>query len=156
MSVELRRESPADDEVFLRRLVTETVALELGADRWPEPMRSHLLNLQYQNRRMGPRAGFPAGESHIILLDGAPAGWLFLANMDHEIHIVEIMVAPEWRSRGVGGEAIRQVFARASAAGKPVGLTVNVLNAGAIRLYERLGFRRVGGDEVQQEMEARP
>jgi ribosomal protein S18 acetylase RimI-like enzyme len=156
MSVQLRPENPADDEAFLRRLVMETIALELGADRWPEPMRSHLLNLQYKNRRMGPRAGFPAGESHIILLDGEPAGWIFFANMEHEIHIVEIMVRPEWRSRGVGGDAVRQVCALASAAGKPVRLTVNVLNAGAIRLYERLGFRRVGGDEVQHEMEARP
>jgi ribosomal protein S18 acetylase RimI-like enzyme len=155
MSVQLRPETPVD-EPFLRRVVMETIALELGADRWPEPMRSHLLQLQYQNRRMGPRAGFPAGESHIILLDGEPAGWLFLANMDHEIHIVEIMVLPECRSRGVGAEAIGHVLALASPAGKPVRLTVNVLNAGAIRLYERLGFRRIGGNDVQHEMEARP
>jgi ribosomal protein S18 acetylase RimI-like enzyme len=153
MSVQLRPENPADDEAFLRQLVMETIALELGADRWPEPMGSHLLNLQYKNRRMGPRTGFPAGESHIILMDGDPAGWIFFANMEHEIHIVEIMVLQERRSRGVGGDAIRKVLALA--AGKPVRLTVNVLNAGAIRLYERLGFRRVGGDEVQHAMEAR-
>ena len=160
MSVQLRPEVPPGqtpgDEPFLRRLITETVALELGAAAWPEPMRSQLLNLQYQNRRMGPRAGFPAGESHIILLDGEPAGWLFFANLDHEIHIVEIMVLPECRSRGAGATAIGRVFALASAAGKPVRLTVNILNASAIRLYQRLGFRRIGGNEVQHEMEARP
>jgi len=160
MSVQLRPETPAGqtpgDEPFLRRLITETVALELGAGRWPEPMRSQLLDLQYQNRRMGPRAGFSTGESHIILFNGEPAGWLFFANLDHEIHIVEIMVLPECRTRGAGAEAIRHVFALASAAGKPVRLTVNVLNTRAIRLYERLGFRRIGGNEVQHEMEARP
>ena len=113
-------------------------------------------NPQGTRRRMGPRTGFPAGESQIILLDGAPAGWIFLANLEHEIHIVEIMVLPECRSRGAGAAAIGQVLARASAADKPVRLTVNALNAGAIRLYARLGFRRIGGDEVRQEMEARP
>ena len=160
MNVRLRPEATGgqttDDEPFLRRLITETIALELGAGGWPEPMRSQLLNLQYQNRRMGPCAGFPGAESHVILLDGEPAGWLYFANLDHEIHIVEIMVLPECRSRGAGAGAIRHVLALASAGGKPVRLTVNVLNAGAIRLYERLGFRRVGGNEVQHEMEARP
>jgi ribosomal protein S18 acetylase RimI-like enzyme len=119
-------------------------------------VRQHLLELQYQNRRGGIRTGFPTGESHIILLDGAAAGWIFFVHMEHEIHIVEIMVLPECRSHGIGGEAIRHVLGMASVAGKPVRLTVKVLNAGAIRLYERLGFRRTGGDEVQQEMEARP
>ena len=42
MSVQLRPETAAgqspDDEAFLRRLVTETIALELGADGWPEPV----------------------------------------------------------------------------------------------------------------------
>ena len=152
MSVHLRPES-TDDEVFLRRLITATITLELGADRWPEPMRTQLLAIQYRNRRMGPRSGFPGGESHIIQSHGEAAGWLFFVRAETELHIVEIMVLPEFRGRGIGAEAIKQIFALA--AGRPVRLTVNVLNDGAIRLYERMGFHRVGGNEVQHEMEAR-
>jgi len=152
MSVQWRAETP-DDETFLRRLITETIALELGADHWPEPMRTQLLGIQYHNRRMGPRSGFPAGESHVIQSDGVSAGWIYFVRTETEIHIVEIMVLPEFRGQGIGAEALRQVIGLAL--GKPVRLTVNVLNAGAIRLYERLGFRRVGGNEVQDEMEVR-
>lgn len=155
MNVQLRAEIP-QDEVFLQRLIAETVALELGADRWPEPMRSQLLSLQIRNRRMGPRTGFPQGESLILVTAEEAVGWIFLANLDDTIHIVEIMVLPAHRSRGIGAGAVREVLGRASVAGKTVTLTVNVLNAGAIRLYERLGFRRIDGNEVQHEMEARP
>jgi ribosomal protein S18 acetylase RimI-like enzyme len=152
MSVQLRLET-ADDEVFLQTLIARTITLELGADRWPEPMRTQLLTTQYQNRRMGPRAGFPGGESYVIQSDAVSAGWIFFVRTDAELHIVEIMVLPELRRQGIGAEAIRQVIAMA--AGSPVKLTVNVLNARAVRLYERLGFHKVGGNEVQHEMEAR-
>jgi hypothetical protein len=37
-----------------------------------------------------------------------------------------------------------------------VRLTVNVLNARAIRLYQNLGFRRTGGDGIQHTLEAGP
>jgi ribosomal protein S18 acetylase RimI-like enzyme len=35
----------------------------------------------------------------------------------------------------------------------PVRLHVNILNRGAVRLYERLGFRTIEDDEVQYLME---
>jgi ribosomal protein S18 acetylase RimI-like enzyme len=152
MSVQFRAES-AEDAGFLRSLILQTIALELGADRWPEPMRAQLLEMQYQNRRMGPRAGFPEGESQIIEWNGTPAGWLFFVKTATGVHLVEIMILPECRGHGVGTKAVRQVISLAD--GEPVRLTVNVLNGGAIRLYERLGFRRVGGTEVQHEMEMR-
>ena len=152
MSVRLRPETVADD-AFLRRLITETIAIELGADRWPEQMRTQLLGLQYQNRRVGPRVGFPEGESYVIEHGGVAAGWIYFVKREDGLHILEIMVLPEHRGRGVGTEAIRRVMTLAE--GLPVRLTVNLQNAGAIRLYERLGFRKIGGDEVQLAMEAR-
>ena len=151
MSVQLRPET-ADDDAFLRRLISETIALELGADRWPEPVRTQLLAIQYRNRRMGPRAGFPEGQSFVIQWNDVSAGWTFFVLTQTQLHIVEIMVLPEYRGQGIGTEAIRQVLGQSQ--GKPVRLTVNVLNSGAVRLYERLGFRRVGGDGIQHEMEA--
>src|SRR5207244_2686871 len=134
MTVTLRPEDPASDEPFLRRLITETIAAELGAANWPEAVRDPLLNLQFANRRHGPQSSFPEGQSRIILVEGEPAGWLFFAILPDEIHLVEIMVLGSHRGKGAGSAAIREVLALAMAAGKPVRLTVNVLNAGAIRL----------------------
>ncbi|MGO9261742.1 MAG: N-acetyltransferase family protein [Bryobacteraceae bacterium] len=150
MTISLRPEETGD-EPFLRRLITATITQELGADWWPEPMRSHLLGIQYSARRQSIRDRFPAGQSGIVLVDGAEAGWLYVAKLEDEIRLVEIMLLEEHRGKGAGTELIRQVIE--TAGNRPVRLSVNVMNTGAARLYERLGFRRIGGDDVQQLME---
>jgi ribosomal protein S18 acetylase RimI-like enzyme len=155
MTVMLRPESP-QDEPFLRRLIHASIAGELGASQWPEPMRTHLLSVQYTARRQLHRANFPAAASYVVVADGADAGWTVVTTMPHEIQLVEIMILPELRGKGIGTAAIRQVLASAAAAGKPVRLNVNVTNHAAIGLYQRLGFRRIEGDEVQHVMERLP
>lgn len=155
MTVNLRREEPGDDE-FLRRLILDTIGAELGASPWPEPMRSHLLGIQYAARRHSRSAGLPETSSQIIQADGADAGWLVTTALPQEVRLVEIMVLPERRSQGVGTATILQLLAAAAAAGKSVRLNVNVTNRAAIALYERLGFRRINGDEVQHVMEHSP
>jgi ribosomal protein S18 acetylase RimI-like enzyme len=150
MTISLRPEETGD-EPFLRRLVTTTITQELDADSWPEPMRSHLLGIQYSARRQSIRDRFPAGESGIVLVDGSEAGWLYTARLEDEVRLVEIMIQPEHRGRGVGSALIRRVIEAAGA--RPVRLSVNVMNIRAAQLYERLGFRRIGGDEVQLLME---
>jgi ribosomal protein S18 acetylase RimI-like enzyme len=155
MTAVLRPEGPRD-EAFLRRLILDTIAGELGASAWPEPMRSHLLDIQYAARRRAHGAGFSESSSQIIQTDGADAGWLVTTTLPDEVRLVEIMVVPERRGQGVGTAAIRQVLDAAAEAAKPVRLAVNVTNRAAIGLYERLGFHRIDGDEVQHFMEYSP
>jgi ribosomal protein S18 acetylase RimI-like enzyme len=152
MRITRRRETP-QDEAFLRRMIIDTVARELGADAWPEPMRGHLLGIQFQGRRQFHRANYPDAVSEVIEVDGSDAGWMVVVSLPHEVRLVEIMVAAECRGQGIGSAAIGDVLGAAEKAGKPVRLHVNVTNTGAIRLYERLGFRRIDGDEVQHLME---
>ena len=153
ITVRLRPESP-QDEPFIRRVVIETVASELGASAWPEPMRSHLLGIQYTARRASHRLNYPEAVRHVIQADGASAGWVVVATTTDEIRIVDIMILPEMRGRGIGTATLREILSIARGQGKPVLLNVNLTNHGAIRLYERLGFRRIRSDEVQLLMEA--
>jgi ribosomal protein S18 acetylase RimI-like enzyme len=150
MKVLLRPES-AGDEPFLRRLILDTIADELGASAWPEPMRSHLLEIQYKGRRPVSSAAV----SYVVEADGADAGWMVAITTPHEVRVVEIMVQAKLRGKGIGAAAMRGILEGAAAAGKPVRLNVNATNQAAIRFYERLGFRRAGGDEVQHVMECR-
>jgi ribosomal protein S18 acetylase RimI-like enzyme len=152
MTVTLRLESSAD-EAFLRHLIVETVAEEWGAVAWPEPMRSHLLEVQYAARRQSRRVDFPDATGRVIQADEESAGWVVTASLPHEMHIVDIMILPKMRGRGIGTAAIQTVLSTAAHAGKPVRLSVNRMNRGATRLYERLGFRKIGEDEGQYFME---
>jgi ribosomal protein S18 acetylase RimI-like enzyme len=141
------------DEVFLRRLISATVALELGAETWPEPTRSHLLDMQCTARRGARRADFPGAIGQIIQVDRDDAGWVVVAAMQDAVHLVEIMILPELRGRGIGSAVIGRIVLDAGAEGKPVRLSVNPLNLGAIRLYDRLGFRIVKRTDVEYIME---
>ncbi len=150
MTIALRPEEAAD-EAFLHRLVTDYAAEQLAAAAWPEPFRTRLLDMQYFARRDVIRADYPNAESSIIAVDGANAGWLVTARLEGELRLIDILLLPEYRGRGAGTAVIRQVIE--AAGGLPVRLSVDTGNHGAIRLYERLGFRRTGGDAVQHAME---
>lgn len=57
-------------------------------------------------------------------------------------HITQVCVAPDWRGQGVGGELMWRAVGAFRARGcEAVSLTVTASNAGAVRLYERMGFR---------------
>ena len=59
-------------------------------------------------------------------------------------HITQICVAPEWRGLGVGSELLwRSIRAFCERGCDAVSLTVTAGNAGAVRLYERVGFRTI-------------
>jgi ribosomal protein S18 acetylase RimI-like enzyme len=155
MTISTRPER-ADDEPFVRRLIIATVAEERMAAFWPEEIRENLLDMQYRARLGSIRASFPDGESLVIAVDGQSAGWLFVSTQTDEIRLAEIMILPEHRGKGIGSQLIRDLCSKAERAQLPVRLSVDVMNARAIRLYEKLGFRRVGGDEVRHLMEISP
>jgi len=155
MTITRRPETPAD-EPFLRQMIIASLTQELMAWMWPEAIRDQLLLMQYNAKIGSLRSNYPAAISEIILTDGEPAGWIFLDESREHIHLCEIVVLIELRGKGVGSAVLRELLEAADRAGKPVRLLVNVTNTGAVRLYERLGFGRTGGNEVQHEMERRP
>ena len=75
----------------------------------------------------------------VILVDGEPAGRLYVLRGESEIRIVDIALLPEQRGNGVGSSLLRDLLAEADAAGKSVTIHVERMNP-ALRFYERLGF----------------
>lgn len=61
-----------------------------------------------------------------------------------EIYVDTLAVMPQYRKRGIGARLLRAAVARHATVGKPVGLLVEYENHNAQRLYESVGFRRVG------------
>jgi ribosomal protein S18 acetylase RimI-like enzyme len=75
----------------------------------------------------------------VVLVDGEPAGRLYVHRGDRDIRIVDVALLPEHRGNGVGTSLIRDLLAEADAAEKSVTIHVERMNP-ALRLYERLGF----------------
>ena len=62
---------------------------------------------------------------------------------------VVVAVDPARRKKGIGGDLLKALIARAREAGEPgLCLSVSAHNADAARLYERLGFTRIGRGPV--------
>ncbi|HZO98057.1 MAG TPA: ribosomal protein S18-alanine N-acetyltransferase [Gaiellaceae bacterium] len=60
-------------------------------------------------------------------------------------HVMNVAVDPDFQRRGIATRLLEQLFARTGGDdGRGYTLEVRVSNAGAIRLYERLGFERHG------------
>jgi len=76
--------------------------------------------------------------------DGELVGYLIISRYVDAWHVMNVAVAPEWRRRGIASLLLEHLF-RATASDDRRGYTleVRVSNVGAIRLYERLGFREV-------------
>jgi GNAT superfamily N-acetyltransferase len=148
-------DKPEDDAAFVRHLVMEIVADELGAAAWPEALRGPLLDIQYQSRMKGLSENFPDAAQQILRVEGEPVGWIVVARRQDEIRLVDIAIARDHRGKGIGSARIRELLDDADTTGKTVRLSVGVLNP-AVRLYLRMGFRRTGGDVLSYFMERLP
>ena len=85
------------------------------------------------------REHYASASSDIVMIDGEPAGRLYVYRGEAEIRIVDIALLPETASHGAGTALLRDLLAEADAAGMSVTIHVERFNA-ALRLYERLGF----------------
>jgi aminoglycoside 6'-N-acetyltransferase len=100
-----------------------------------------------------PPAGFPCEDPTatrlVIEEDGAVAGMVQYfeePDEDYRHAMIDIFVDPARHGRGLGTEALRQAVALLTSERGHHRLTIDPAadNAGAIRTYEKVGFRPVG------------
>lgn len=75
-----------------------------------------------------------------------------LGFVDEAVPELAVAVLPAWRGQGVGTRLVEALAKRAAGAGHPA-LSLSVQRANpAMRLYERLGFLEMGGDDAEAVM----
>jgi ribosomal protein S18 acetylase RimI-like enzyme len=139
--VELRAVVPAD-RAFLRAVYGSTRWEELEPTGWSDAEKNAFLDQQFAAQDAHYTKNYDSTTYSVILVDGFPAGRLYVARWPEEIRIVDIALLPTSRARGVGTALLRGLIDEAAAAGKRVSIHVERENR-ALRLYERLGFTRV-------------
>jgi ribosomal protein S18 acetylase RimI-like enzyme len=140
------------DEPFLYRVFASTREPEWPLVDWAEGQHAALLTMQFRAQCSSYAGAFAGSGYEVIELDGRPVGRVFVHRGAEEIRVVDIGLLAEARGRGIGGAILTAVRAEAAESGRPVRLCVEPFNR-AVRLYERLGFIRVGTAGIHVEME---
>jgi ribosomal protein S18 acetylase RimI-like enzyme len=139
VSVSLRPVTPADKE-FLVGVYANTRAQELAQVAWDERQKESFIRWQFEMQQQEYDARYPNARYDIIVVDGVPAGRIWVGIDDTQIRLLDIALLGEFQNRGVGTHLLRQLMAEASRANKPLRHMVFMLNDNAFRFYERLGF----------------
>jgi len=145
-AVTLRPSTPRDYD-FMRLLYHSVRAEEMVHFPWTEEQKTEFLDEQFAAQFQHYGIHYPTCERNIIEKDGQPIGRLWIDEWKDQIRLVDIALVPACRGTGIGTELVRGVLARGAAAGKDVTIHVEAYNP-ALRLYERLGFRKVDTNGV--------
>jgi GNAT superfamily N-acetyltransferase len=151
--VSLRR-ATQDDDAFLLDLFASTHP-EFSLLNLPKNQLHALMYMQFNAQRQQYDECYPQAESKIILQDQRPIGRMLVDKTGRAFLLIDIAVFPEHRNAGIGTSLLQDLLSEASVAGKPVRLHVLKSNP-ALRLYERLGFSRVGDESMYFEMTFEP
>jgi len=145
----------AEDMDLLCRVYASTREEELAQVEWGAGQKAAFLQMQFDAQHAYYQENYPNAQFQVILVNGEPAGRLYVDRRAAEIRIVDIALLPEYRNRGVGSALLRDILAEGERAGLPVTIHVESFNP-ALRLYQRLGFRMAEDKGVYYFMEKSP
>ncbi|MCD9187396.1 MAG: GNAT family N-acetyltransferase [Pyrinomonadaceae bacterium] len=126
---------------------------EFAATGWGDEQLKPFLKMQCDFQRQSYNMQFPTAEFSMIVFEDKKVGRLIVDRSEDEIRLVDIAILPEFRSLGIGGQLIGDLFIEAEKSNIPVGLQVEKNNQKAFRLYQKLGFEIVGEDDIYISME---
>jgi ribosomal protein S18 acetylase RimI-like enzyme len=152
--VSLRPARP-EDEDFLRRVYGSTRADELAVTGWDDATKQAFVAQQFRAQRDYYMANYEGASFDLILVDGEPAGRLYVIRWPETLRVIDISLLPEHRGRGIGEGLLRSLLDDAAAAGTTLTIHVERQNR-AMTLYRRLGFEEIEERGVYVLMEWRP
>ena len=150
MELTLRPASPLDEE-FLYQVYASTRSEELAQVNWDPAQKEDFLRMQFNAQAAFYRDNYPGAEFLVILVDGTPAGRLYVQRRAGETRIMDIALLSPYRGQGIGTTLMNEIIAE----GQPVTIHVEIFNP-ALRLYTRLGFRKIADKGVYWLMRREP
>ena len=109
---------------------------------WDAAQKAAFLQMQFDAQHAHYQEVFSGAAFDVILVDGQPAGRLYVNRGDDEMRIVDIALLPAYCNRGIGTWLLKELQSEAAGAGKPLRIHVERFNP-ALRLYQRLGFQQI-------------
>jgi ribosomal protein S18 acetylase RimI-like enzyme len=127
------------DVDFLYHVYASTRQMEMSATGWDEAQIEAFLRMQFRLQHTQYTQNYPNASLNIILIDGIPAGRLYVSRAKDTMRIIDITLLPEFRGKGIGGRIMKDLAVEADARGLVMSLHVEVNNP-ILTLYKSLGF----------------
>ncbi|MEO8135991.1 MAG: GNAT family N-acetyltransferase [Betaproteobacteria bacterium] len=143
------------DTPFLRRLYGITREQELRIVPWSEEQKAAFLDMQFAAQKSHYENHYPDCDFLIVELEGKAAGRIYIDRQVSEIRLIDIILLPEYRGRGIGRLLVEEILEEARGTDRKVTIYVEHFNP-ARGLYDRLGFRHTETNGVYHRMEWRP
>jgi ribosomal protein S18 acetylase RimI-like enzyme len=156
MSTLAVRPALPQDEIFLYDLYSAVRAPEFALAPVSATEKEQLIRMQFRLQTSAYTQMYPNSCYHVVLLDGKPAGRLWVAPGDGEFHLVDIAVHPNLQRKGIGTVLIQRLQQEAAKAKLPIRCCVFRFNPGSLRFHRRLGFTILREDQMHYYLEWRP
>ena len=152
--IALRPERESDRE-FLVRLYSSARADEMALTNWPAPQRRAFLESQFDLQRTHYRTHYAGAAFDVVTLDDEPIGRMSVSRRPDEIRLIEIIIEPRFRRRGIGRQLLQTLIDEADLTNVAVTLHVEPWNS-AVALYRGIGFVATEPRGAYLFMERRP
>jgi len=147
-----RRPATSDDEAYLFELFRSERAAQFAPLGLPPAQLDTLQRMQFEAREKQYRAQYPDADFDVVLHNRIPAGFFYAQAGPDEFVLIDILIHPAHRGKGIATELVNAMLASARAAKKPVKAHV-LLDNPAWNLWRKLGFREVDSDGVYRRIE---
>ncbi|GMK42806.1 hypothetical protein PCCS19_58660 [Paenibacillus sp. CCS19] len=137
---------------FLKYVYEAVRREEVAAWGWDENAARSFIQMQYNMQQRSYEMQYPESVLYVIWVEHIQAGKLHVTDRTESLTLVDIALLPQFQRQGIGTKLVLGLQQIAKQAGKPIRLTA-AARSPAERLYARLGFEVVEGNEVQVRME---
>ena len=133
------RPARTEDDEFLCAVYASSREQEMAQVPWSAEQREAFIRFQFAAQQQHYQTEYPDAEHRIVLVNGQPAGRLYVDRRANEIRIMDITLLTALRGQGVGSRLIGELMEEARQARKRLTIYVESFNRSR-RLFERLGF----------------
>lgn len=137
------RPAISNDESFIHELTNSVREPQSGIHLGKSEEKNQFYQSLFASRQLFLKEHFPDAVEWIIQLARREIGFFLVKRTKEEIHIIEIVVAQEYRNRGIGSMLLHDLIKESYEKNIPIRTRIPQLNP-AIRLFQRLGFRLIG------------
>lgn len=137
---QIRLRPIADGDLeFLFRVYASARAEEKTQLGWPDDQWNAFLHMQFNLQHEQYMRNYVQPSFDIIMLGNQPAGRFYIDRQAQEIRLIDIIVLPEFRRKGIAAQLIGDLLQEAEETGVSVSLHVEKSNP-ILAYYRSLGF----------------